>query len=592
MTDRGAWNGARKLVLLIVALAGLISAILVHQRLSSLGREYYTNLSPGFDVVLGPGAPRNPRGLQHCDMEACIRELAGYGADGGVNVGACDVFLHKGGVAIAGFLAFLQVYFLFLLLAFLTVGLVPRRCKKPLLLSWSLFFLMVAMPMRPALWLVQFALAVWFLASLPLTGRWRAILVSIATICFYATVGRAIVQLSAAEFFSLSRLSVPPFVQQFLASLLPSQLGSLRDVLLVAHLGDFGAARMQDQGFPYLFLAMAFLLKQFRRVLWLTYDLWTGRVVRVPPLDFALYFLGLPALIGNAATPSLRAFIDSQDHGRDIRLSDLAGARTIAACLGLATVSYVTIAMLGYSPAVRLLFPRCDLSTAGPGVIWFKLLVTYVIQYLFLLATEQASIGVARLFGYGLRDNYRQPFASSSIADFWRRWNIYFREYHVAVTFMPVALFLARWQGEQRRWHVAAASCATFLGTLVLNILPLALLAAFSGSSIYVPRPFSQGSEVADRNLVQVIEWARLVPSLAVYYCIEGLAVALTLMYEFRRPHRQSERRSWKGRVVWMVGIAASFAFIGALRCFLDDDLSLSQQLLTLGRALGLTRGE
>lgn len=43
------------------------------------------------------------------------------------------------------------------------------------------------------------------------------------------------------------------------------------------------------------------------------------------------------------------------------------------------------------------------------------------------------AIGVAKLFGFDLADNFKQPYLATSIADFWRRWHIsltsWFREY-------------------------------------------------------------------------------------------------------------------------------------------------------------------
>src|SRR5205823_94887 len=97
--------------------------------------------------------------------------------------------------------------------------------------------------------------------------------------------------------------------------------------------------------------------KTFRRILWLIYDLWVGRVERPDTLDFFVFMIGLPTLIGNSVTPSYREFEDSYGRAPD----RVAGARTIAWCVGGCGLAYTFVVMVGYAPDVRILFPRCDL---------------------------------------------------------------------------------------------------------------------------------------------------------------------------------------------------------------------------------------
>ena len=46
---------------------------------------------------------------------------------------------------------------------------------------------------------------------------------------------------------------------------------------------------------------------------------------------------------------------------------------------------------------------------------------------------SDVAIGLARLFGFELKDNFRYPYFSRDIAEFWRRWHIslstWFRDY-------------------------------------------------------------------------------------------------------------------------------------------------------------------
>lgn len=578
-------EAVRKITLVLAMVVGLFASVQAYTILFTSVRAYYTYLSPGLENATGVNLGGSQE-LGNCDVETCIRLIAGLPQQEGMHVGACDLFMYSGGVAVAGFLCFMLVYVFFLVLGMVLVGMSPLRWKKPVLIGWSLLFLIVALPLRPALWFLEFIVVLAFVFNLPFDNRVRAVLLAVAALLFYPTLGHDLVESCVNEYFSASRLYIPP---QWMGS----HVAEISNFMISTHLGQLNSPRMHDQGFPYLFLALALLLKTFRRLLWLVYEVWNGRAPRGHDADFFIYFLGLPSLIGNAATPSYSYFVHQYGRGE----SRLSGARTLAICIGAAGFAYTCIVMMGYSPAVRVLFPRCDLATAAPWIVWSKLLITVVIEYLFLLATEQASVGVARFFGYGLKDNYAQPLTSRSLADFWRRWNIYWREFLVTVFYIPTSLLLGRIQSGQRRWHVVAATLVTFLGTFVLNILPLALLSGFGDMRLLIPQATQPGPGLAGQSTAgeeiaailtpSVVQWMQLVPSLAVYYGLEGLIVAITLALEFRRP-RASDRRGVLPRLWTVCAIIATLATVAALRCFLDANISLHDQFRTLARAVGL----
>lgn len=561
-------DSLRKLALLLLAVLGLLSARALHGWFTESARDYYLSLSPQ-----ARGRLVNVSTLENCDVSALIRDLAQMAPpEGVVGVGACDLFMYNGGVAVSGFLAFLTLYLAFVVVGFLLHGLAPPGTRRVVLLLWSLAFLAVALPLRPALWLVEGVLVLFLLASVPLPPRVRAVLLLVGSLAMLGTAGRWIVEATSDEFFRLTRLAVAPGTYGP-----DTPLGA---VLAFLHLGTPGRPPLQLDGFPYVFLALAFLLKAFRRVLWLAYDLWVGRTRSVDPLDFGLYFLGLPALVGNSATPPYSEFAAS--YGRDP--GSVVGARTLAVCLGLATVLYVLLVMMGYSPATRILFPACDLGVVSPANVWLRLSAVYAIEYLFLLATEQASIGVARLFGYGLRDNYAHPMVATGMADYWRRWNIYWREFLVSVFFWPTTLALARRRGEPQGWHLVVAAFLTFAATFALNLVPLLLLSGFLHEQFFVSQPTQPGPLPPEPGIPsQGTRLVGLIPSLATYYAFEGLLVSLSLLAEFRRrgPRAPSPWRT-------ALAVAGTFALVAALRVFLTDTLTLEQQFAMLRRAVGL----
>src|SRR5690606_1537368 len=98
-----------------------------------------------------------------------------------------------------------------------------------------------------------------------------------------------------------------------------------------------------------------------------------------------------------------------------------------------------------------------------------------------------------------------------------------------------------------RPWHLAAAAGLTFLGTWILNLVPLALLGG------------------------EAVQWTGLVASLALYYGLEGLAVAWVLVHESRRTAGAPRMPAW-------IGVALTFCFIAAARGFLNPEFDALEQ--------------
>jgi alginate O-acetyltransferase complex protein AlgI len=69
------------------------------------------------------------------------------------------------------------------------------------------------------------------------------------------------------------------------------------------------------------------------------------------------------------------------------------------------------------------------------------------------------AIGVAKLFGFELMSNFRVPYLSRSISEFWRRWHISLSTWFQDYLFMPMVIRLR----NLRKWGVAIAVFLTFL---------------------------------------------------------------------------------------------------------------------------------
>jgi hypothetical protein len=112
-------------------------------------------------------------------------------------------------------------------------------------------------------------------------------------------------------------------------------------------------------------------------------------------------------------------------------------------------------------------------SLAGPAAKVYANLATSIpleklvatVFFAFQIYTDFAgysliAIGSARLLGIDTPDNFRQPYLSPSIAEFWRRWHISLLTWLRDYVFSPIALHL-------RRFPAAAVPIAMFI-TLVL----------------------------------------------------------------------------------------------------------------------------
>jgi len=78
------------------------------------------------------------------------------------------------------------------------------------------------------------------------------------------------------------------------------------------------------------------------------------------------------------------------------------------------------------------------LATISTGLAWMYLLVFGLQLYYELSGYSQMAIGVAKLFGFRLADNYDSPFSSRTIIDFCRRWNISLQRWFHEYIYVPM----------------------------------------------------------------------------------------------------------------------------------------------------------
>ena len=144
------------------------------------------------------------------------------------------------------------------------------------------------------------------------------------------------------------------------------------------------------------------------------------------PVHAALYLLLFPQLI---AGPIIRyRDIADQLARRIVTLDDFAyGVRRFV--IGLA--KKVLIANIVAGPADKIFaLPFAELSTAHA---WLGL-SCYTLQIYFdFSGYSDMAIGLGRMFGFHFPENFRWPYISDTVQEFWRRWHIslstWFRDY-------------------------------------------------------------------------------------------------------------------------------------------------------------------
>src|SRR5690349_9030427 len=142
--------------------------------------------------------------------------------------------------------------------------------------------------------------------------------------------------------------------------------------------------------------------------------------------EFALYILLFPQLI---AGPIIRyRDIAAQLVARDANVSEFAyGVRRFVLGLGKKLLIANT---LGATADAIFALPTDQLTTP---VAWLGI-VCYTLQIYFdFSGYSDMAIGLMRMFGFRILENFNYPYVATSIREFWRRWHIslsnWFRDY-------------------------------------------------------------------------------------------------------------------------------------------------------------------
>ena len=156
-------------------------------------------------------------------------------------------------------------------------------------------------------------------------------------------------------------------------------------------------------------------------------DVYGGKVkAQKNPIHLALYVSLFPQLI---AGPIVRyADVANEIVHRNENIKDIhEGLRRFCFGLGKKIIISNSMAIIA-NDVFRLPLNVLTFSNVWLGVICFGLQIYYDFS-----GYSDMAIGLGKVFGFHFLENFRNPYAATSITDFWRRWHIslssWFRDY-------------------------------------------------------------------------------------------------------------------------------------------------------------------
>jgi len=79
-----------------------------------------------------------------------------------------------------------------------------------------------------------------------------------------------------------------------------------------------------------------------------------------------------------------------------------------------------------------------NISTIGTGLSWFGLLAFTLQLYFDFSGYSDMAIGIGKMFGYDIAENFNAPYLSLSIGDFWRRWHMSLGNWFKRYIYIPL----------------------------------------------------------------------------------------------------------------------------------------------------------
>jgi len=205
----------------------------------------------------------------------------------------------------------------------------------------------------------------------------------------------------------------------------------------------------------YTFLAISYIVDVYRKTLPAERNL----------LNFALYISLFPKLVTGPIT-LYHDFAPQIPFKREINIDDFSdGVKRFIIGLG----KKVLLADMVAKTANQVFAVPADQQTAG--LAWLGI-VCYTLQIYFdFSGYSDMAIGLGRMLGFKIPENFNYPYISKSINEFWTRWHISLAKWLRDYLFLPIAYSVLRKIKKDRVFHIKAESWAYYTGTFFTFLL-------------------------------------------------------------------------------------------------------------------------
>lgn len=183
------------------------------------------------------------------------------------------------------------------------------------------------------------------------------------------------------------------------------------------------------------------------------------------PLHFSLYMAFFPKLITGPITSyhNLREQILSH---RSIGPDDLSeGVKRLVLGLSKKVLIADTLAV----PANAIFAIPASDQTAG--LAWLGILCYTLQIYFDFSGYTDMAIGIGRMLGLRLPENFNYPYVAASIKDFWRRWHISLAHWLRDYLFLPIAYLVSRKIKAPSLLGIKAENWAYFVAAFITFLL-------------------------------------------------------------------------------------------------------------------------
>ncbi len=179
------------------------------------------------------------------------------------------------------------------------------------------------------------------------------------------------------------------------------------------------------------------------------------------PIHFGLYMAFFPKLVNGPITP-YHNLSNQIATNKNITTDDLIyGFQRLIIGLGKKIIISDTLAKTA-NAIFTIPATEQTAALAWLGIVCF----TLQIYFDFSGYTDMA-IGIARLMGFTLGENFNYPYMATSIKEFWRRWHISLTTWLRDYLFLPIAYAVSRKIKAPRFLGIKAENCAYFSGAVI-----------------------------------------------------------------------------------------------------------------------------